>query len=408
MLLQWRVTYVVICVGISSLLVVVAAKCAAADGRGVTSSSTQAPDAWTVMANWDGRWFCGVARSGYAYEEEGTPSFGFFPAYPLFGRVLTVSGLSAEASLVILSNGLLLAAMLLFAAYVKLRILGEATGRSVVVWSVLSVAFFPTTFFFHMAYSESMLLFLLVLAMYGMRRNWPPLAIAAIIGLATATKAVGVALLVPFVFYLWNRSRSSLGGREAALDLLGRGAVLLPVACWGLLAYMAYQAWAFDDPLAFTEAEMRWHDRYPPESKLRYAADLLTLEPVWAVYTRDCPCYWGRRAPHDQPLLNLQFANPIYFLGTAALIALGAWKGWIDRYEWTLSAALLLIPYLSNAYRMCMTSHARFAAVVFPAYIVMGHLLARMPKIVAVLLLVGSASLMGIYAALFSSWYYFL
>jgi hypothetical protein len=268
-----------------------------------------------------------------------------------------------------------------------------------------SPAVFPTTFFFRMGYSDGMLLFLMVLSMYGMRRGWPGVVIALVVGLATGTRAVGVALVAPFAMYVWERGVAERRRGDAfKIERL----LLLPVSCWGLVAYMGYQQYAYGDAVAFTKAEADWHDRYPPTDRLAYAGELLTLEPVRAVYRRGCPCYWGLRGPHDMPLLNLQFANPIYFLGTAVLVAVGGYKGWLSRPEWGLSAGLLAIPYVTNSYRMCMTSHARFAAVVFPAYIVLGHLLAGMPRVVAVGLLVCSAILLGTYAAMFTSWYYFL
>jgi hypothetical protein len=54
-----------------------------------------------------------------------------------------------------------------------------------------------------------------------------------------------------------------------------------------------------------------------------------------------------------------------------------------------------------------MASQDRYASVVFPAYIVMGHLPAHLPKLVSGYLLFCSGLLMGAYAALFSLWYFF-
>ncbi len=54
-------------------------------------------------------------------------------------------------------------------------------------------------------------------------------------------------------------------------------------------------------------------------------------------------------------------------------------KKWLTGPEIVLSFFLLAIPYVTRAYEMCMASHARFAAVVFPAYIVLGRLLGAAP-----------------------------
>ena len=62
------------------------------------------------------------------------------------------------------------------------------------------------------------------------------------------------------------------------------------------------------------------------------------------------------------------------------LVFIGARKSWLTGPEIVLSVLLLAIPYVTRAYEMCMASHARFAAVVFPAYIVLARLLAPLPQ----------------------------
>ena len=101
----------------------------------------------------------------------------------------------------------------------------------------------------------------------------------------------------------------------------------------------------------------------------------------------------------------MYFANPVYFLLFAGLIALGALKGWLNREEILTGAALLLFSYLSKGYSSCMCSQARYAAAVFPAYLVMGKLLERLPIPVLALILGVSGFFLGIYSALFVRWY---
>ena len=155
------------------------------------------------------------------------------------------------------------------------------------------------------------------------------------------------------------------------------------------------------------------HSRFTQEfSRVRPAAtigeklaSLASWEPIWSVYTRWTPGDWRQFDPTGNPLFSLQFANPIYFVGTAAMVAWGAWKKWLDSYEVLLSGGLLAIPYATRAYEMCMASQGRFAAVAFPAYIVAGRLLARLPAGVAIALLAFSGAMMGLYAALFAADY---
>jgi hypothetical protein len=55
-----------------------------------------------------------------------------------------------------------------------------------------------------------------------------------------------------------------------------------------------------------------------------------------------------------------------------------------------------------------MASFGRFSAVVLPAYIVMGQLLARLPRWAAALILAASAFFLAAYSALFAAGYRFI
>lgn len=78
---------------------------------------------------------------------------------------------------------------------------------------------------------------------------------------------------------------------------------------------------------------------------------------------------------------------------------------WLNGYEIALCIGLLLIPYVTRSHEMCMGSMGRFAAVVFPLYLVLGRLLAKLPIPLAAALLGVSGLLMATYAALFAAWY---
>jgi hypothetical protein len=88
------------------------------------------------------------------------------------------------------------------------------------------------------------------------------------------------------LIYLWQQS-------EPKWMLLPKAIVLLPLACWGLLAYMAYQQAAFGDPLAFVKTQGHWTMREPADLTERIVS-LATFEPIRAVYDPSSRCYWGR------------------------------------------------------------------------------------------------------------------
>jgi hypothetical protein len=273
-----------------------------------------------------------------------------------------------------------------------------------------------------MAYTEAAFVFLTAMVLFGIERKWNVIVVAVIIGLASATRGVGIALVVPFALYAWGQLRAPSrtrieSGREDAQPQRGAPlarrvaaavaiAVLVVISLWGLLAFGAFCAIEFGDPLAFAKAQAEWHMRQGEELTLgRKALGLAILEPIWSVYVPARPEYWQRYDPDCPAVLSLQFANPIYFVGTALLIVLGWRKGLLNRYELLTAAGLLLIPYLTKSYDNAMAGFGRFAAVVVPVYPVMGWLLMRMPPVLRCSLLAICAFLLGAYSALFVGGY---
>ncbi|HUY91556.1 MAG TPA: mannosyltransferase family protein [Pirellulales bacterium] len=348
---------------------------------------------------WDGRWYRGIATEGYSFDAHERSNVAFYPAYPGVSAALSwISGLQLRYSLLLVSHGSLAAAFVLLVRYARLRfpeMSDEARDYIPVCFGLL-----PTTYFFRMGYSESLFVLLLLMAMWGIERRWRTVWIVFVVGAATACRAVGVALLAPLAMHLWETSRT-----RTAFTL--RSAVWLPLACWGLAAWVAYQAVEFGEPWAFIQTQQHWSTRQTSLFSWDGIAALLSFRPIRSVYDPASPCYWGNFPPRDNPAFNLMFANPIYFLGTAALVVAGRAKGWLSNRETALSAALLLIPYVLQADRACMAAEARYASSVFPAYFVMGHLLARLPGALAGVLLGLSATFLAIYSALFVRWYWF-
>lgn len=370
------------------------------------------------LCAWDGHWYSLIATVGYSFDAGQQSSIVFFPAYPLAARLLGVLlHVRIEWALLIVSNLCALGAWLTLSIYVSDSQPSDGRRRRAAPWIVWASAVFPSTFFFRLGYTESLLLLLLLVAMLGMRRGWPLLNIALVVGLATATRAVGVALVVPFAMHAWTRSASfkyppkcptaSVRIRHFAL----RGVITVCFAAlssWGIGAFIAYQWWKFDDPLAFAHAQSAWRLRSPPDSLRDVIINLMTLEPIRSTYVQDSMLYWGRASPHDEPLLNLAFMNPIIWLSVLGLLLAGAMKRLLTRDEWLLGFLLMLIPYVVQTGRQGMTSQARFAAVTFPAYIVVGHALAAVPKPFAIFVVASSSVLLFMYVGMFCSGYLFI
>jgi hypothetical protein len=306
-------------------------------------------------------------------------------------------GLQTLVALLLVSHLCLAAAFVVLAAYLRERC--RAAPPRLAAFTLLAFGLFPTTMFFRMTYSEALFVLVLALFLYGTQRRWPLAAIALIVGLATACRAPGAALLPPLVLHVWQRCSS---WRRWALNLV----YLLPLACWGLAGYALYQWLAFGETLAFVKNQAVWRLRPQAPTADKWEA-LLTLEPIWLTFVPSSHAHWARFDPEASPFFSLWFANPLYFLLAVAATSLGWSRRWLCPVEAVAAACLLLIPYLASSYEMYMAGAARFAVVVFPVYLVLGHLFCRAHVAVTACVLAISGFLLGAYSALFASWHPF-
>jgi len=362
------------------------------------SPESDSPNLIGLFTRWDGRWYERIALQGYSYDPDGLSSVAFFPVFPLLGWLaVSLIDLTADVALLMVAHLCLVSSFVLMAAYASQRYPNAPSERIHYVLLVLGLA--PFTFYFRMAYSESPFLFFAILALYGMERKWSLLIIALIIGLATATRPVGVGLLAPLILHIWHRSSTTM-------SFISNYLCIVPIACWGIAGYMSYQYGQFSDPLAFAKSHGLWRAR-PPAPLLDELIALPTLEPIWSVFDSSSPCFWKRREPSYSFLFNPAIFNCGFFLLAVILTVVGKYKRWLSSYEVTLVVSLLFIPYVGRGYDMCMASMARFTSVAFPIYLVFGNLLWRLPAPLAAGLLALSSVLLAVYAALFAASYPF-
>lgn len=365
-----------------------------------------------ALAWHDGYNYAHVAADGYSYTPGDASYVAFFPAYPLASRWLShVTGLAIIPAMLLVANFFGALAFAVAGAYLRRRAqLGRHEGTpsspeagvraEAINYAILSMGLLPATFFLRMAYTESMFLLLSILTLYGISRRWPLALLAVTVGLATAVRPVGVALLVPLSWYVLQSS----GSKMASLRRLGW---TLPLACWGLAGYIVFQAIEFHQPFAFAITQ-HYHRVRPFGTFSDEVLSLLSWEPIWDAYNPGSPGYWQALGHVSSRLFSLDFMNPICLCATAALITIGAWKRWLTSYEIVLALPLIAIPYFTRAYEMRMLSQARFMVVVFPAYIVLGRLLSRLPRVVSCAILAFSGFLMGSLAALFAAGYWLI
>jgi hypothetical protein len=322
-----------------------------------------------IWAHWDGVWYSEIAAEGYG--GSAPASTAFFPLYPLlmrafaelFGGPLSLDALSV--------GGVLISLLALpFALFFVYRIAEDGWGTRVAKVTVLTLAFFPTTFFFNAAYTESLFLALSAASLWAARVRKDLLLACAVAALASATRSVGVFLVVP-LFYEWLKE----GSGEVPYGRW-RGAACLVLASSGLLLYAGYLWSRFGNPFLFYSVQEDYWNR-------KLTDPLTTLSQL---------------AGHLGTTHNIY---DLIFLGLAlALLLVG----------------LRVLPLGLNAYAFLLvlppafygTPHGpliglpRYLLVAFPIFIVLGSLL-KGRRILGSWLVLSIASSLAL-CALFVSW----
>jgi hypothetical protein len=316
-----------------------------------------------IWAHWDGVWYSQIAAEGY----ETYASTAFFPLYPLLMRSFAEL-LGGPLSLGALSLwGVLISLLALpFGLYFVYRIAEDGWGERAAQGTVLTLAFFPTAFFFNAAYTESLFLALSAGSVWAARVRKDLLLACGLAAFAAATRNVGVFLMVPLA-YEWLRGEAGRGYG------FWRGLGCLAVAPLGLLWYASYLWLRTGNPLLFYEAQSHWNRRLT--DPLSFAADTVVqaYEGLGALF-RPRPLadsaledLMGRLngTTDAYNLLFLLFAVVLLVLGLRVLpIALSAY------------ALLLVVPtFFYGKPATPLMSLPRFVLVAFPLFIVLGVLL---------------------------------
>ncbi len=200
-----------------------------------------------ILSQWDGQHYLSIARDGYRIQPcEGLPSsficgnVGWFPMYPMFGKLLIATGLDARFGMLALSWLALWGALILL-----YRLLIKMFDSTVAKLSCVLLLLFPTSFYFACVFPYSLYLLLAVTVMtllYERRYHW--LLIPC--GLLAATYPSGAIIGLPVAYELIKRFKS-LTNKARAWLLAALAA--LPLA---ILLYFGYYLITFDDFLLYT------------------------------------------------------------------------------------------------------------------------------------------------------------
>lgn len=323
------------------------------------------PAPWfiTVWYQWDANWYMSIINGGYEWVDGMQSNVAFFPLYPFLVRI---SGWALGGRYLL--AGLLLSMALLFLALLYLyRLVAEDHGEQAAARTVWFIAIFPTAFFFNSFYTESLFLLTSVASFYHARKsNW---ALAGLWGLlASLTRVTGVLLLIPLA---WEyMSQRSFDFKRLRPSLLWLG--LVP---GGTLLYIGYLYRDFQRPLAFAEAQVdAWSHKFTPFlGSIPHDINLFftRTHEAWVIYDIICVLF----------VLALLVVAFKYLRGSYILYTL----------------VNLVFVLVSGSVR----SMSRYTLVVFPVFILLAILTARMPARWALSAL--SLGLLGVATSVFVS-----
>ncbi|MFN8442648.1 MAG: mannosyltransferase family protein [Caldilineaceae bacterium] len=326
----------------------------------------------SMWAKWDSQWYVQIARDGYTFQPLGQSNVAFFPLYPLLMRLLA---LALGGNFVF--AGFLISMSAFFVALIVLYQLAqlELKDRDAARRTLYYLAFFPTAFFFHAVYTESLFLLLALSATYFARKQqW---AIAAACGLlAAATRNLGI-VLWGLVMWEWLRHHgwriTQIHRRQTWLNLWRAikrhwsEPLLLAAIPVGLLLYIFFLKLNFERPFAFIEAQAAWGRQnigplavlykeiiYLPNFKMNMGGVLHILNlMVTLSVLATIPFIWRKLGEGYALYVLILLLVPIssalmsvirYVLTLfPVFILLGGWgrHAWVDRFLLTVFAALL-------------------------------------------------------------------
>ncbi|MCD6022296.1 MAG: integral rane protein-like protein [Actinomycetia bacterium] len=282
----------------------------------------------------DAVWYLRLADDGWSGDDA---SAAFFPLYPLTVRAVawilpdSWPGDELMAALLVSNVAFLGALLALFA------LTADAFGERVARRAIVVAALFPTAFFFLAPYTESLFLFLSILAFRAARWDrWGHVAVAG--ALAALTRSVGILLIPALLVEAFATKRGRSGSRRA---LAGRVAAAGAISL-GQLSWLAWWGLAQGNWLAPFDAQRLWgRELQPPWVSLTHAVDL-----AWSFRS-----YW---------LLDLVLVS-IAIAGLALAVPA------LRVSEITYGGLSLLLPLVDPFWDRPLLSAPRFAVVVFPA-----------------------------------------
>ena len=198
----------------------------------------------SIWKTWDTQHYIKIATYGYTNRiiDDRNILIAFFPFFPLLIKVFSFVFRDYLLSGLIVSNLSYIAAVYYLYKLVLLDYDKDDAFRSVIYLSI-----FPTAYFLHAAYTESLFIALTVASFYYARKDkW---AISGVLGMLSAlTRVTGIIILpILLIEYLYQKKFKIENIRKDVLWIFLIGL--------GILIYLGINYITFDDPFKFLEIQ---------------------------------------------------------------------------------------------------------------------------------------------------------
>lgn len=206
-----------------------------------------------IWHHWDTVHYLEIARTGYVGYGEKTYLIAFFPLYPFLVKIFTVltSG-NYLISALLVSNLAYVAAVIYLYKLARLDYPPDIALRTVVYFSV-----FPTAYFLHAGYTESLFISLTLASFYYARKErWYLSGLTGM--LSAATRIAGVVLPVALLIEYMNQKKFSV--KNINKNEIIKVLICLSLISSGFALYLAINFITFGDPLQFLGIQQEnWH-----------------------------------------------------------------------------------------------------------------------------------------------------
>jgi hypothetical protein len=314
----------------------------------------------TLWTRWDASHYLKLAKDGYVAKGEGRFSIVFYPLYPWLVRAAFIVCRNYFAAALLVSGVASIFAGVLFRRLVELD--HPAKVARLAVWFLF---IFPTAYFLHIGYTESLFLALVVGSLLAARKQFWPLA-GLLAGFASLTRVNGLLLGPALLVEAWLQYRVT---RRFDWRWLWIGAAGL-----GFAGYLWINYHVTGDPFTFTRVmEKHWYKKI--------TLPWFGIRDVWL------------RIPHFNLTEGL---HEFIFIVFSFLCTVWCWIKLRPSYAVWMTLNWLLIT--STTY---VVSVPRYCLTLFPIFIIFARLAATRPLAGRILTAI-SLLLLALFAAKFA------